>query len=125
MCEKMIFQDNNSNVSVETLYCIGGYVTYEVAVATNGFSGVCTFCIEENTLKEYIEIINSMLETLNGIVEIQDCESDAYIKLFFENDRNFYVLGQINGSHNDNTLKFKIKADQTLLRGLKRNMLDY
>ena len=38
---------------------------------------------------------------------------------------NLYVLGQIGGSHEDNMLKFKMKADQTLLLGLKNSRLDY
>ena len=35
------------------------------------------------------------------------------------------MKGQIGGSYEDNTLKFKMKADQTLLQGLKDKLLDY
>ena len=38
---------------------------------------------------------------------------------------NFYVLGQIGGSYEDNILKFKLKADQTALLGLREELIDY
>ena len=43
----------------------------------------------------------------------------------FNDTKNFYVLGQIGGSYEDNTLKFKLKADQTILYGLKEELLGY
>ncbi|MDO5539035.1 MAG: hypothetical protein Q4F83_03020 [Eubacteriales bacterium] len=122
---KVIFQDNGSGISIQSLYCIGGYITYEVSSWTCGFSGICNFCIEENKLKEYIKMIDSMIKILGGELEIRDCESDAYLKIYFEDSMNFYVSGQIGGSYEDNILRFKLKADQTLLYGLKRNLLDY
>ena len=66
-----------------------------------------------------------MINSLSGEIEIRDCESDAYLKLYFEDTKNFYVLGQIGGSYEDNTLKFKLKADQTILYGLKEELLGY
>mgnify|MGYP000974790733 CR=1 FL=1 len=66
-----------------------------------------------------------MINTLSGEFEISDCERDAYLKAFFEDTMNFYVLGQIGGSHEENTLKFKLIADQTMLNGLKENLLNY
>ena len=66
-----------------------------------------------------------MIKSLSGEIEIRDCESDAYLKLYFEDTKNFYVLGQIGGSYEDNTLKFKLKADQTVLQGVKKKLLEY
>lgn len=122
---KVIFDNECSKISIKSLYFIGGYITYEVSSSTSGFSGRCNFCIGEGKLKGYIQTIESMIETLSGELEIEDGESDAYIKFVFENTRNFYVLGQIGGSHENNMLKFKFKADQTVLYGLKENLLDY
>jgi len=121
----IIYQNHISSISVQTLYCIGGYVTYEVAVSTDNFSGSCSFCLSEDGVKAYVEVINNMIKSLNGEIEIRDCESDAYLKLYFEDTKNFYVLGQIGGSYEDNTLKFKLKADQTILYGLKEELLGY
>mgnify|MGYP006968299549 FL=1 len=112
-------------ISIKSLYFVGGYITYEVSSSTCGFSGKCNFCIEEGKLKDYVQIIEYMIKTLSGEIDIEDGESDAYIKFVFENTTNFYVLGQIGGSYENNMLKFKFKADQTVLYGLKENLLDY
>lgn len=125
MACRIVFQDNISMMSIQSLYCVGGYITYEVSSSTCGFSGKCNFCIQENKLKEYIHKIDFMIQSLSGELEIRDSESDAYIKLYFENTMNFYVLGQIGGSYEDNMLRFKFKADQTVLYGVKENLLDY
>ena len=103
----------------------GGYVTYEVTISTGRFCGSCNFCISEDTVKDYAEVIDNMIKSLSGEIEIHDCESDAYLKFYFEDAMNFYVIGQIGGSYEDNTLKFKLKADQTIMYGLKEKLLSY
>ena len=125
MEDKVIYEDNGYVMSVEALYCVGGYITYDIAISCCGFSGECNFCIAENALAKYIKKINYMLDALKGEVEISDSESDAYLKAYFEDSMNFYMKGQIGGSYEDNTLKFNMKADQTLLQGLKDKLLDY
>lgn len=125
MDNKIIYQNHINMISVQSLYCMGGYVTYEVAISTRSFSGTCNFCISEDNVKDYTEVIDNMINSLSGEIEIHDCESDAYLKLYFEDTMNFYVLGQIGGSYEDNTLKFKLKADQTVLYGLKEELLGY
>lgn len=125
MDKKIIYQNHINMISVQSLYCMGGYVTYEVAISTCRFSGICNFCISEDNVKNYAEVIDNMINSLSGEIEIHDCESDAYLKLYFEDTMNFYVLGQIGGSYEDNTLKFKLKADQTVLYGLKTELLGY
>ena len=125
MDKEMIYQDHTNMISIQSLYYIGGYVTYELSISTGGFSGICNFCIPEDKIEDYIVVIDNMISSLSGEIEIHDCESDAYLKLFFEDTMNFYVLGQIGGSYADNTLKFKLKADQTVLQGMKEKLLDY
>ena len=125
MDNKIIYQNYISMISIQALYCIGGYVTYEVSISTGGFAGICNFCISEDKVEDYILVIDNMINSLSGEIEIRDCESDAYLKLFFEGMMNFYVLGQIGGSYGDNTLKFKLKADQTILLRVKEKLLDY
>lgn len=125
MNNKIVFQNNTCSVSVHSLYLVGGYITYEVSISTCGFTGTSNFCIEENKLNECINIIDAMIETLSGEVIIDDSESDAYLKFFFENKTSLFVVGQVGGSYEDNVLKFKLMADQTALYGLKGNLLDY
>lgn len=125
MKNKTVFDNDRSKIDIQFLYYIGGYITYEVSSSTCGFSGNCNFCIEENELKEYIKTIDLLIKTLDGELEIRDSESDAFLKFAFEDVKNFYVIGQMGGSHEDNFMRFKFKADQTLLYGLKKNLLDY
>lgn len=125
MNNKIIYNDNMSLMSFEALYCMGGYVTYEVAISTNGFSGICSFCIAEKMVQDYINRIDSLILSLMGEMKICDYDSDAYLRFFFEDTMNFYVSGQIGGSYGDNMLKFKLKADQTLLVALRDKLLDY
>lgn len=122
MDEKIIYQNKFNMISFEFLYFNGGYNIYEISVATLGFSGTYNFCISESEQINYENKINEMIRNLNGSMEIKDCDSDAFIKFYFESITNFYVSGQLGGSWNDNILKFKFKADQTLLYGLKRNL---
>lgn len=125
MANKIIYQNSREMISIEFLYEVGGYYTYEVLVSTYDFSGKCNFCIQENKLNEYIKKLDYISENLSGKLEIQDCESDSFLTIYFENSLNLYVIGQIGGSWESNILKFKMKADQTILYGLKKNLLDY
>lgn len=47
----IIYQNHISVISVQSSYCIGGYVTYEVAVLTDSFSGSCSFSFQKTALK--------------------------------------------------------------------------
>lgn len=125
MDSKIIYKNEFNMICLEALYCIGGYVTYKVSISTCGFSGICNFCIPVDRVRSYIDGIENMINSLSGEIEIEDCESDAFLRFFFKDTMNFYVLGQIGGSYMDNILKFKLEADQTVLLGLKRNLLMY
>ena len=125
MNDKILYKDSISSLTFESLYCVGGYVTYEILISTSGFSGNCNFCIQEKTIQEYIKCMDAMIDSLSGEVIVRDCESDAFLKFYFEDTMHLYVLGQIGGSYEDNTLKFKLKADQTILYGLKEELLGY
>ena len=122
MSEEIIYQDCNNMFSITLLYEVEGYYTYEVGVATLGVSGKCNFCISQNMRIECLKQVEFSLESLSGTVKLSDCDSDAYLEMYFADSMNFYVSGQIGGSYEDNSLKFMFKADQTLLQGLKRNM---
>ena len=125
MNDKILYEDNISSLTFESLYCVGGYVTYEILISTSGFSGNCNFCIKEKNIQEYIKCIDAMIDSLSGEVIVRDCESDAFLKFYFEDTMRLYVLGQVGGSYEDNMLKFKMKADQTLLSRLKNSLLNY
>ena len=123
--EKTVYNDGKSMFSIEELYFIGGYITYEMAVSTCGFSGKCTFCISEYDIKDIIKSLDIMLETLSGETIINDSESNAFFRVYFQKNNSFYVSGQLGGDHCNNVLKFKFKADQTFLYNMKNTLLNY
>ena len=53
MNDKILYKDSVSLLSFESLYCIGGYVTFEILVSTSGFAGNCNFCIGEKTIQDF------------------------------------------------------------------------
>ncbi len=123
MCSNVIFQDQNITFLFDFLYKVEKYFTYEIYILTSGYSGKCNFCIPEDKLKAYVKRISKIMNDLSGEFTIEDCESDAYIKIYFENIRELYLSGQIGGSYEDNNLKFKLRADQTILLRLKNKLL--
>ena len=56
MDNKIIYQNHINMISIQLLYCMGGYVTYEVTISTGRFCGSCNFCISEDTVKDYVEV---------------------------------------------------------------------
>lgn len=123
--KNLIYDDGVNILSIEVLYFVGRYATYEVCISASGFAGKSSFCIEENNIKIIVEKATTMIDTLCGEVVVNDTESDAFLKFFFGNERELYVVGQIGGSWDDNMLKFKMRADQTILKGLKNALLAY
>lgn len=119
MYENIIFKDENNEMIFYEIY----YLNYKVIVRTYNFSGEYNFYIKKETLEEYILNIKFMIDNLDGMVLIKDEDTDSFFKVYFENNRKLIVAGQIGGSHLDNVLKFKFYADQTLLYGLKRNLI--
>lgn len=125
MAGLIIYDNKKDSISVEPLCAVGGYITYNITASTNGFSGYCHFCIHENMIQNIILKINSMQDDLCGKIIIEDVESDAFLEVLFQNDMNLFVSGQLGGSYEDNMLKFKFRADQTILGELKKVLVDY
>jgi len=120
-----IYNDSKHSISIETLYNIGGYITYNVIVVSDGFSGHCHFCVSEEDTRIIKEKLSNMLDSLQGELIIEDTESDSVMKLKFENVNQFYISGQIGGSHEKNMLKFMFRADQTLLIGMRKAIISF
>lgn len=121
----VIYKNEKHEMAFEHLYTVGGYATYAVCVKTNYFAGVCNFCIAVETINQYTIEINSVIDKLIGGICVRDCESDAYFEMGFNDAKNFVIKGQLGGSHEINILRFEFSADQTILYGLKRNLLQY
>ncbi len=117
MDENTIYETENEKLIFEHLYTVGGYSTYEIYVMSGKFSGRCSICISRFDLRKIIKTIKVMTKSLSGEIAIDDCESDSYLKLYFDNklNHNLFVKGQLGGSHQTHMLIFEFKADQTIL----------
>ena len=103
---------------IEYLYEVQEYVTFTVAVKSGKFSGETSFCIsKENTLLN-IEKLLEIQKFLKGTCEIKDFDSDSVINIRMRELGHMDIYGQIGGSHQEQSMKFKISTYQTVLSGL-------
>ncbi len=122
MDENTIYETENEKLIFEHLYTVGGYSSYLTYVMSGKFAGCCGICIPNCDLKKIIKAIKAMVKNLSGEITIDDCESDSYLKLYFDNklNHNLFVKGQLGGSHQTHMLIFAFKADQTILLRLNK-----
>lgn len=125
MINNYIYNNEKKNISLDFLYIVDGYITYNVTVFVEGFSGHCSFCLLKEKINETVLKIDTMHKLLNGKITIEDTESDAFLEIEFENDMKLFIRGQIGSSYDDNLLKFKLEADQTVLINLKNALLSF
>ena len=125
MRDILIYKTEKEEMRFEHLYTVQVHATYHLYVRSGEFSGGCSFCIPISYIEKMIKEINEILDKLKGNTYLVDYDSDSYVKFGFEEKRLFQVEGQIGGSHQSHILKFEFEADQTILIGLKRNLLEY
>ena len=51
MDNKIIYQNHINMISIQLLYCMGGYVTYEVTISTGRFVEVVIFAFQKILLR--------------------------------------------------------------------------
>lgn len=119
MIDDLIFSLDNKQLFIKCSYKTNNYLTFWIKVRSGEFSGASEFCISKEKLKEIIEILTKMHNKLKGNCEIKDYDSDAYIIIgILDNLGHVDIYGQIGGSHQDQYMKFKYIADQTILGNL-------
>jgi len=100
---------------IEHLYAIENYHTFKVTVNSGAFAGTSNFCLSKEKISIIVEQLCNMYETLTGNCKIMDYDSDAHIIIEMENFGHMNVYGQIGGSYEEHSLKFKFSTDQTIL----------
>ena len=125
MRDIIIYKTEKEEMRFEHLYTVEVHATYYLHVKSGEFSGGCTFCIPIYYIEKIVKEVNEILDKLKGNTCLIDYDSDAYVRFGFEDSKLFKVEGQIGGSHQSHILKFEFEADQTILIGLKRNLLEY
>ena len=103
------------NIKFTHQYTVEGYLTFNIEVISGGFSGVSNFCISEYSLKEAISALARMYNNLKGTYQMNDYDSDDFILFEMKSLGHMTITGQLGGSYNIPFMKYKNRADQTVL----------
>ncbi len=106
----------------ETLYVVEGYATFRVFVRSGDFSGANNFCASLEKIKSTIQNLTIMYQTLKGECEMDDYDSDSFLKFELDKYGHLHISGQIGGTYDDHYMKFKFSSDQTVLEQLIRTL---
>lgn len=99
-------------------YTVENYFTFSVYVHSGGFSGISNFCLSERSLKDAIISLNKLCESLSGMYQINDCDSNDYILFEFLKLGHIKITGQLGGNYNPQYLCFQFISDQTVLQAV-------
>jgi len=91
------------------------YANFSVFVKSGKFSGETNFCISACLLKEGIDALQKIYQSLNGSYVLNDYDSDDFISFEMQKHGQLLIRGQIGGSHNPQFLNFEMSEDQTYL----------
>ncbi len=104
-----------AGLSFEARYIVEINFTFDLTVLSNGFSGTSHFCVRRDQLEKMCADLTNMHLTLSGTTNLEDNDSDGFIKFEIESSGRLKVLGQVGGTHEDHLVKFKFHTDQTCL----------
>lgn len=114
-----IFNYNSEKIlSIEFLYTSDEYVNFILYAKSNSFEGASSFCVSKTMLSIAIKKLWDMHKNLDGLCEINDYDSDAFITFQINKLGHLLVHGQIGGSHQDHIMRFKYTIDQSILLNL-------
>ncbi|MBR8661818.1 hypothetical protein [Brevibacillus sp. NL20B1] len=115
-----ILSTENHCIDVEHLYTVEGYITLALTIKSGDFKGKSNFCFSKETLTHFIQSLKEMGTRLDGSSRIDDYDSDAYIYLEVNKLGHVVISGQLGGSHQEHSMKFKFSTDQTVLEELRQ-----
>ena len=121
--EYKIFQSKVAKLDLEYLYTVERNITFIVKVLSGAFSGEHPFCLHKNDISDVILILNHMSKEMKGECIISDGDSYSFIKIEFE-ERDVTISGQLGWASDDDFMKFKFTADQTLVVLLESALID-
>ena len=113
--ENCLYQSKYGELHIEYLYTVETNVTFFVFVRSYGFTGEYNFCIHHEQIRDSILSLKLLDNSFEGLCNLADIDSNAYICLEFEN-KELKVYGQLGGDYEENYMKFGFLADQTLVK---------
>ncbi len=112
-----VFKSEQALVLIDHLYTVGENITISVYIKSFRYSGEYSFCLHYKKITEIIFSLELMSRKLQGEVTLKDTGSDSFVLLGYE-PKGLFVSGQIGGSHEDNYMVFKFKAEHSLISSL-------
>ncbi len=114
----ILINSDGKELILEHLYTVEGYSTFNIKVKSGEFAGASNFCIAKQDVVSINVKLLQMYKDLKGYCEIKDHDSDAYVMIEMDKFGHMCIYGQIGGSHEEHSMKFKYNTDQTVLIGL-------
>jgi len=96
-----------------TRYLVYVNFTFDLSVLSDNFSGTSHFCVRRDQLEEMCSKLSNMHLKLFGSTILEDNDSDGFIKFEIESNGWLIVSGQVGGTHEDHSVRFKFQTDQT------------
>ncbi|MCF7799944.1 hypothetical protein K9L05_01175 [Candidatus Babeliales bacterium] len=118
MENSILLNSGDKFFSIELLYNVENYLTFNVKIKSGKFSGESNFCISEENISLFIKKLSEMHNRLIGNCELRDYDSDSYINFEMIKLGHMLVYGQIGGSHEEQFMRFKFETDQSILLNL-------
>jgi hypothetical protein len=129
--EESVISDYNSNLILTHIDTYPEYYqfknTLKIRVSINSqYSGYDYFYLTTEEIKSIIETLKKMHQTLKGRCKIKNMElySKSFFKLDMVDHGHVSITGQFGSIKDDDYLKFKIYADQTIIPRLIQILID-
>ena len=120
-----IYNDGESKFLLKKLFTVEEYITFMVKIMIGeDYSGAHSFCINKFNLKDIIDEFKKMNANLFGEVNINDYDSESYLK-FKVKEGEVFLKGQLGSSFEKNIFIFQHEFDQTIIKRLVTCLLDF
>lgn len=120
----VIFQDRDNMFFIKRHFELSNGYNYEIQVKSDVFSGGQNFVLLYDSLRKSLNEVEDMRVFSKGECVIEDSLTESFVKLCFDKKGELFVSGQFGNSYDENVLKFRFRADKTMLPELRMILLN-
>lgn len=102
-------------LSFATRYLVYENFTFDLYVVSGSFCGTSSFCVRRDEIEFLCDELSKLHYSLNGSTSFNDNDSDGFVRFSMEQSGHVVVSGQVGGSHQDHSMRFKFQTDQTCI----------
>lgn len=106
---------DTKRLSLATRYLVQINFTFDLSVISKGFAGTSHFCIRIDQIEKLCNDLAKMHSTLSGNTNLDDNDSDAFVRFEIESTGKLYVIGQVGGTHEEHFVRYKFQTDQSCI----------